>query len=409
MARAIGVQRGVTARPSDPHAGYRDPSGPELVTLPAVRHAPELDADPRLVVLLPHLSVAKMSGGPNTALQITARLAGTMPLRYVATAGELDRDEAALRAHIRAVSGVALDEETARFSQASGRRATLEVGRHDVLFATWWPTAHLANAALEHVRAPAFLYLVQDFEPGFYAWSTKAALAEATYRMPIAAVINEPFLERYLREGRIGRFADPATPSVTFMPAVDRAVFRRGSEASPRRLLFYARPTNQRNLFELGLRALRLAAGSGAFDAEPWEFLAIGQELPDLVLSDRHVLRNQPWLSYQAYGALLGSADFMLALMLSPHTSYPPLEMATAGGRVVTNTFGPKTREALAAISPLIRGVEPDVASIVVALREAAVMPRPEAAPVNLPGDWDEALTDVVPWVRDRIAELRAG
>ena len=133
-----------------------------------------------------------------------------------------------------------------------------EIGRADVLLASWWPTAHLAEAALAHVDATEFLYVIQDFEPGFYPWSTRSALAEATYAMAMRPIVNEPFLEAFLRDRGTGRFADRGIACHTFMPAVDREVFemRAGRPEGRRRLLFYARPRNPRNLFEIGLRAL---------------------------------------------------------------------------------------------------------------------------------------------------------
>jgi hypothetical protein len=269
----------------------------------------------------------------------------------------------------------------------------------------------MANDCLAVVRAREFIYLIQDFEPGFYPWSTKSALAEATYNLPMRALVNEPLLERYLRGAGTGRFGSSAFAAQTFMPAVDRAIFARteGARAGSRRLLFYARPRNPRNLFEIGLRVLRDAAAAGVFDDEPWEFIAIGHELPNLPLSTRHVLRSQPWLRYEDYGALLGSSDVLLSLMLSPHTSYPPLEMAAAGGLVVTNTYGPKTTEALAAISPAIHAAAPEVGPLVEALRHAVrsvALPRTSA--VALPATWDEALADALPWLVQQVHDLRA-
>jgi hypothetical protein len=121
------------------------------------------------------------------------------------------------------------------------------------------------------------------------------------------------------------------------------------------------------------------------------------------------VLRAQPWMSYEAYGELLGSSDVLLSLMLSPHTSYPPLEMAATGGLVVTNTYGPKTAEGLAAISPSILAAAPDVDALVAALRRAATSPMPAAPEVKLPATWDEALAKVVPWLAAQVRELRGG
>jgi hypothetical protein len=100
--------------------------------------------------------------------------------------------------------------------------------------------------------------------------------------------------------------------------------------------------------------------------------------------------------------------------MLSPHTSYPPLEMAAAGGLVVTNTYGPKTREALAAISPAIHAAEPEVDALLATLRDVVKevsTPGRRAVPadLSLPGTWDDALADVVPWLVRQVGELRAG
>jgi hypothetical protein len=419
VRRVLG--RAAQAAPTDDEfAKLRSIGGPKLVSGPTPRHEPALDDDPRLVVLLPHLDLERMSGGPNTVFQVTARLAALgHRLRYVATSGPLRPDAAALAGHVRRVTGVDVAADAVDFVDASASRATVDLGREDVLVASWWPTAHLANAGLAHTRAEGFLYVIQDFEPGFYPWSTKSALAEATYSMPMRGIVNEPFLERYLRDARVGHFADDTWPRQTFMPAVDRDVFRPDRAdrpvGSPRRLVFYARPRNPRNLFEIGLRVLRVAAAAGVFDTGSWEFVAVGQDLPDLPLSDHHVLRGQSWMPYEAYGALLGSSDVLLSLMHSPHTSYPPLEMAAAGGLVVTNTYGPKTSQALSTISPLIRAATPDVDALVRVLSESVTdlaRGAPDTATagsIAVPATWDEALREVVPWLHGQVNGLRAG
>jgi O-antigen biosynthesis protein len=235
--------------------------------------------------------------------------------------------------------------------------------------------------------------------------------------MPIRAIVNEPLLLDHLNGATPGLFGDrDVDRHTTFMPAVDGTVFRPGPRGSPRRLAFYARPRNARNLFEIGLRALRLAAGRGAFDADDWELLSIGQQLPDLTISDRHVLRNVGWMGYEAYGSFLGSVDVLLSLMLSPHTSYPPLEMAVAGGIVVTNTFGVKTAEALAAISPAIRACAPDPGALAALLVEIAREPVERAssggndrlAVPGIPATWDDALAETTAWLDGTVAVLRA-
>jgi hypothetical protein len=413
--RAERADRAARGPREDPLLRYQALDTPTLVDGPAVRHDPACDRDPRLVILMPHLDVARMSGGPNTAFQVGARVARAgISVRFAATHGPLQPDPTAVREHIRRVTGVEAEEPSIDLVEASAGGAGLTVGRSDVLMATFWPTAHVANAALAVLDADEFLYLVQDFEPGFYQWSTRYALAEATYAMPIRAIVNQPLLLEHLRASGLGRFGEPdAERSVAFMPAVDRSVFSRRPEDAerPRRLVFYARPQNPRNLFELGLRALRVAGGRGLFDGRPWEFVAIGQPVPELRLSESHVLRSRGWVGYEDYGQLLGSSDLLLSLMLSPHTSYPPLEMAVAGGLVVTNTFGVKTQAALAAISPAIRAAPPDLERLVECLTDAVRdIDRDrgtDEAAVNLPDTWDAALADTIPWLTRQIGNLR--
>jgi len=422
--RAKAATAGRPAR-RDPFERYAPLDSPTLLTIPTFRHDPDLDATPSLCVLMPHLLLGRMTGGPNTILNVTARLASRgVRLRYVATFEAIDEDLDPLRRHIAALAGADPSLPGVEFASALDPGNPPTVGRNDVLMATWWPTAHVARAALPLTRGGEFVYFIQDFEPGFYAMSTNYALAAATYRFPSRALFNESLLRSHFAAERVGRFADPTAlaRSMAIEPAVDREVFRprraggadRGQRA--RRLLFYARPRNERNCFDLGLKVLRVAAQSGLFDGEPWEFSFIGADLPAMALSDRHEIRALPWLPYREYGALLGESDLLLSLMLSPHTSYPPLEMAATGGSVVTNTFGVKTAEALARISPRIIAVAPEVESLVDAVRVAvndlrSGAPGAPAAPdgAHLPATWDEALVDALPWLIATVDEIREG
>ena len=54
------------------------------------------------------------------------------------------------------------------------------------------------------------------------------------------------------------------------------------------------------------------------------------------------VLRSAGKLSPDGYADRLREAAVGVSLMVSPHPSYPPLEMAHLGMLVVTNRFGPK-------------------------------------------------------------------
>jgi hypothetical protein len=365
-------------------------------------------------VLLPALQAERLTGGPNTALNLAARLAHEgIRVRFVSTIEPADADLAGVRDQIAALVGPGAADAAVELADAT--EGGLPIEPDEVLLATWWPTAHVARAALGTTNAREFIYLVQDYEPGFYPWSTNYALAEATYGLPHRAIFNERLLEAwFLRRPRGGR-----SDSISFEPAVDRGRFHApapGERDRPHQLLFYARPRAERNGFELGLRALRLAASLGAFPADRWVATSIGEPLPAFALGGGLTMTNVPWLSLDAWAARLRTSALLLSLMISPHTSYPPLEMAACGGLVVTNTFDSKTTQALAEISPRIRGVAPEPEALASALAEAAAqveagaasgVSAPGRAPeVHLPGTWDEAFRDVVPWLARAVREL---
>jgi hypothetical protein len=397
--RALGG--GVARRTSlaDPFAAFRTLNGQELVPAVMVEAAAAGTRAPELVVLIPSLELRRLTGGPNTVLTLGASVAARgISVRFVATHGPA-APSADLEHHIETVANRGSGLPIAFESMATTRR--LRLAREDVVLATWWPTAHIAARAIAATGAAEFLYLVQDFEPAFYPWSTNYALALQTYSMPMRAIFNTSLLRDYVVASGIGRFAtDPAAAlSIAFEPAVDRHLFRARPRSGPRRLLFYARPSKPRNAFELGLAALREAVRLGAFPGD-WEFWSIGDALPELPLGGGASLRPMPWQSLPAYGELLGGADILLSLMLSPHPSYPPLEMAAGGGWVVTNAFGVKTEAALAAISPSILAVKPEVAALASALADAAMRPRGMEAPVmELPATWAEALDPIADWI----------
>jgi O-antigen biosynthesis protein len=412
------ASRRVEAR--DPHASIRSVDGPVLVDMPLLRAEDDSGAPPRVTVLLPALLMARMTGGTNTAINLTSRLAGSgFGLRFVATFGEADDDFGPIRDHVERLVGRPLPGDV-EFVSASGE-VPLSVRQNDVFVATWWPTAHVADAARQLTRSPAFIYLIQDFEPSFYPWSTSYALAASSYEFPSRVVFNESLLRDHFRASGVGPFARPGDDRswTWFEPAVDRTIFRRQPEGiggrERRRLLFYARPKRPRNCFELGLRAIRIAAQAGTFDPDTWEVVSIGSDVPELELGRGLVMRPAPWMSYAEYGTYLGESDVLLSLMLSPHTSYPPLEMATAGGIVVTSTFGVKTEAALAALSPRILASAPDPAAVASALGRAAALatqpvdPEHPGAGVALPATWDESFVDVVPWLVETVRELAAG
>jgi hypothetical protein len=369
-----------------------------------------LGDEPALNILQPILSPVSMTGGPNTIITLAFQVAREgIPVRVITTRSTKgdggETDPAWFRQHLMAVTGATAYPPSLTVAFGGNSEAPLHIGPRDVFLATHWTTAQQIKPLLHNMDVQRFFYLIQDFEPGFHAWSSNYALALETYELDFVPVINERLLLDYLTSQAVGRFVEPAfaARSLVFEPAVDVRVFYPMAEpnpARPRRLLFYARPTNARNLLGLGLNALRQAVADGAFAEGNWEFLAIGGRgsLPELHLGGGRLLRPAPWQDYTGYARQLREADILLCPMLSPHTSYPVLEMAASGGLVVTNTFASKTADRLAAISENIIAAKPTAEGFAAALTRAAAGIRTGHhihAPLNLPGDWDSALAPV--------------
>ncbi len=108
-----------------------------------------------------------------------------------------------------------------------------------------------------------------------------------------------------------------------------------------RTILVYGRPGTPRNAFPAIVDGLRAWQAANA-DASRWELVSVGRSHPDIDLGGGAVLRSIGKLDLDGYAALLRRAAIGISLMISPHPSYPPLEMATLGMLVLTNRFGAK-------------------------------------------------------------------
>jgi hypothetical protein len=382
--------------------------------------SPDLECRPTLNLLLPAVRMISMSGGPNTALGLAYRMAmAGVPVRLISSDHKLETDGAAVRRHILDLCGEREWLPIVEICDAADRDRPLQIGRRDIFLATAWWTARMAMHQLPRMAVARFFYLIQDYEPVLHPGSSLQAMAQATYDADYVPIVNHPLLHRFLAEHRVGRFAEPdfAAHAMVLTPAIDRRLFRPRERArragERRRLLFYARPTTAlRNLFEIGVLALHLAATRGVFDAEPWEFCGMGDNFEPIALSPRHELRPLPWVDMAGYARQMREADLLLSLMLSPHPSYPPLEMAACGGLVVTNTYATKTAERLAAVSPNILAAEPDVEPVADMLARAVGQLRDHAYSAALrdhPAEWSDSLAPVVAGLLRHWRALLAG
>jgi hypothetical protein len=240
---------------------------------------------------------------------------------------------------------------------------TLAVHGQDHFMATAWWTAHNALALLswQQTLAPKavarrMLYLIQDYEPGFYPWSSRYLLAQATYEQPdrTIALMNSHWLAEYLKaQGYV--FPTQRVLQPRLHPVLAAVRSRSPSFAKERIVLVYGRPNTERNAFSLIVASLRIWASLYP-QAAQWRVVSAGEEFTPVDLGNACTLHSVGKLGIEAYADLLSRTAVGFSLMVSPHPSYPPLEMAAFGAHVVVNRFANKD---LSAISPLLVPASP--------------------------------------------------
>jgi len=362
-------------------------------------------APARLNLVAPAIDPSIIFGGYISFFQFAAycRSRGAK-LRFIVTerlAGALPEIVARCAAWYPDVATVLLNSEVVDYSQ--GARPHLEFSKHDVLIAYSCATARIAhNTALQLGLAPIIFY-VQEEEGHFHSHNSTRAFLESTYDEPHVAIFNSEFLEHYYRQNKIGVFKRQGAPrSIHFRHAlaVERAATSEEMRVrTKRKLLFFARPETHadRNLFELGLVALREATSAGVFPPDAWELHAIGSDqLTSVPLFGGQTLHFIGKFPLAEYGRRLADYDVGLSLIYTPHPSVPNFEMAAAGVVTVTNEFSNRSGAQLERVCPNFVVARATIESLVQALRIAVERSddfegREANAAFEWPRSWSES------------------
>jgi O-antigen biosynthesis protein len=261
-------------------------------------------------------------GGINTALRMADYLARTYGVRNQFAVWGPSND-LFFRSGISAAFPALADSPIAFHSLTS--RSVEHLPPADVSIATLWATAY-AVGRFPHTRRK--FYLVQDFEPMFNPAGTLYALTEETYRLGLYGLCNTQRLLDIYEQRYGGR-------GMAFTPAVDRSLFHpRGRRVwttdSPTTVFVYARPGHWRNCWELASVALRdlkrrLGERVRIVTAGSWA-------RPDDLGSG---IKHLGLLDYRETANLYRSCDIGIALTVSEHPSYLPLELMASGVAVV--------------------------------------------------------------------------
>ena len=305
----------------------------------------------RINLLVPALSLRHVFGGISTALNFFQKLAVNFDNVRIIITDEVSFSIADNRDYSdwQILSLEDADCDGRQIVCAGDRwNRTLALREGDIFVATAWWTAIVAKDLLVQKKSlwqqdneDKFVYLIQDYEPGFYPWSSRYALAESSYHNEngCIAVFNTSFLKQYFdAKGYV------FSQSFVFEPVLHRNLRPFLSNCQrverERSILVYGRPGVDRNAFELIIMALRLVVTK--LDCSEWKFYSAGEAHPDVDLGNGSSLVSLGKLSIEAYGDRLQKTFAGISLMVSPHPSYPPLEMAAFGINVLTNRYDEK-------------------------------------------------------------------
>lgn len=323
-----------------------DASIPEITPMNS-RFQPELGDEPRLNILVPTLNPAHVFGGITTAIYFYEKLADELGIkrRMIVTDEETGEEYLAKYEGYKLVNcadNAIFDKQVVPFANRYGK--SIPVGKNDIFVCTGWWTAYNARSIVECIESNAgyakpLVYLVQDYEPYFYPWSSRSALADSTYRMDkqVIAVFNSVELRDYFKIHNYSFYKeyyfDPVLNS-----SLKAELIKNPPTKKEKKIIVYGRPSVVRNCFEIVADSLRKWAIL-ADDASEWQLISAGERHPDLAIGDGCVLRSCGKLTIEEYAKMMGSCYAGISLMVSPHPSYPPLEMSTFGIKTITNTY----------------------------------------------------------------------
>ncbi len=306
----------------------------------------------RINILVPSLNKQHVFGGISTALRFYNELIEISGFegRIIITDAILDIKNFVSFDEYDIVDSNS-DSETkyqiVSFADRHGK--TIPVRKNDIFMATAWWTAYNSETILKwqckefNQGILPLIYLIQDYEPGFYAWSSRYLLADSTYKMqiPTYAVFNSSLLKNFFKKNEY-EFKKEWYFEPKLNSSLKKVLLDSGKICNKKRkILVYGRPNTDRNAWQLTLMALKEWARIYK-NCSNWEVYSAGEKHDDINLTKECKLISLGKLSLEEYAQIMLETYAGISLMVSPHPSYPPLEMSTFGIKTITNCYSNK-------------------------------------------------------------------
>ena len=367
----------------------------------------------RLNLVVPTINPDHVFGGVSTALNFYNRLADQLgyDTRIIVEFEEPSRESIKLYKDKYKFISSKLDSSEAHtiVPYVIRKEETLPVCDKDYFVFTAWWGAYLVQEAygafIEEtgIEPNKFIYLIQDYEPGFYPWSSKYILADSTYRCiyPQIGVFNSSILKDFFLN-KAYEFADIFSFEPVFNQSLKQELLALPDRINKKKqILVYGRPRVARNAFEVVVATLNKLIDNMENPSE-WTLYSAGEEHLPVKLHKNMELIALGKLSLSEYAKVLSESYAGLSLMVSPHPSYPPLEMAAYGIRVVTNGYDNKDLKGFSDFLTSVKAPSPKTLSE--ALLNICSSYTPEVALVKTGNEYLDT-TDAFSIVKD-IAEV---
>ena len=272
----------------------------------------------------------------------------------------------------------------------------LTISDKDLLIATAWWTMKSLQEIKERFPDINLGYLIQDFEPGFSPWGKRYAETLATYDGDFIPIMNTSLLQEFFRQNVNSHFKK----AIVFAPEHIKvpAVKRNYKVQRPISIFFYARPSVERNMFQLGMEVLWLLGEWSTSNGIEIEVHLAGEKIPSLRIPGLNVVLHGK-MKPTAYAELLQKIDIGISLMFSPHPSYVPFEIASAGAWSLSNSCFNKKPGLLGENIRLIRPIATELFSELVSMIksvQSGKFPNPQKRDTNLGNTIIDASTELI-------------
>lgn len=286
----------------------------------------------------------------------------------------------------------------------------LEVDQKDDFLCTMWSNAD--SVLNTPVITGKIFYIMQEVETFFYDHGDyHLRCSNVLTDSRIIPIVNSKLLYDYLINHG---YDNVKNNGIYFEPAFSNKLLKPGKDSFNKKkkykLLFYARPSHQRNIFYFGLDNLNEAFLRGVLNPNEWIVYTVGDEsIPPFQFDANVEVKELGVMSWKDYCTFLSTIDLCYSMIYTPHPSYPPFDSLMSGAVCVTNKFANK--QDLNNYSNNVITSELNKESMIKALNLGAELAKNSKqrqdnySNSNINNDWNTAFKDVLKFMEKKLSD----